>query len=100
MARSRSSSSSAAACLLVVLMLAVAAQRAAGHMVMIEPKSRNWFDYLLRYNYNPHAVHGGGACWAGWGGWLWGLAARLQVLCRSLASPCVFVLVHVAHAAV
>jgi hypothetical protein len=41
----------------VVLQLLVPAQ---GHMVMIEPKSRQWLDYTLRYNYNPHAVNGGG----------------------------------------
>lgn len=33
---------------------------AHAHMVMIEPKSRQWLDYTLRYNYNPHAVNGGG----------------------------------------
>jgi hypothetical protein len=30
------------------------------HAVMIEPKSRQWNDYLLNYNYNPHAVNAGG----------------------------------------
>lgn len=41
----------------VVLQLLLPAQ---AHMVMIEPKSRQWLDYTLRYNYNPHAVNGGG----------------------------------------
>lgn len=42
----------------VILQLLVPAQ---AHMVMIDPKSRQWLDYTLRYNYNPHAVNGGGA---------------------------------------
>lgn len=46
----------------VILQLLVAAQ---AHMVMIEPKSRQWLDYTLRYNYNPHAVNGGGEQLAG-----------------------------------
>lgn len=48
-----------AACLVaaVLLQLLLPAQ---AHMVMIEPKSRQWLDYTLRYNYNPHAVNGGG----------------------------------------
>ncbi len=41
----------------VILQLLLPAQ---AHMVMIEPKSRQWLDYTLRYNYNPHAVNGGG----------------------------------------
>jgi hypothetical protein len=41
----------------VVLQLLLPAQ---AHMVMIDPKSRQWLDYTLRYNYNPHAVNGGG----------------------------------------
>jgi hypothetical protein len=35
-------------------------QQAAAHMVMFNPKSRPWYDYLLNYNYNPHAVFAGG----------------------------------------
>lgn len=31
-------------------------------MVMFNPKSRPWYDYLLNYNYNPHAVFAGGEC--------------------------------------
>ncbi|KAF6258440.1 hypothetical protein COO60DRAFT_1639124 [Scenedesmus sp. NREL 46B-D3] len=34
--------------------------QAAAHMVMFNPKSRPWYDYLLNYNYNPHAVFAGG----------------------------------------
>lgn len=41
----------------VILQLLLPAQ---AHMVMIDPKSRQWLDYTLRYNYNPHAVNGGG----------------------------------------
>jgi hypothetical protein len=37
-------------------------QQAAAHMVMFNPKSRPWYDYLLNYNYNPHAVFAGGEC--------------------------------------
>lgn len=48
-------------CLCVAAALLLAAQHVAAHAVMIEPKSRQWLDYTLRYNYNPHAVHGGGA---------------------------------------
>jgi hypothetical protein len=44
------------------LLLLLSAPRAAhGHAVMIQPKSRPWYDYLLNYNYNPHAVFAGGA---------------------------------------
>lgn len=57
----------------VILQLLVPAQ---AHMVMIEPKSRQWLDYTLRYNYNPHAVNGGGAQLAGS---LIGLPARSAV---------------------
>jgi len=35
-------------------------QQADAHAVMIKPESRAWYDYLLRYNYNPHAVYAGG----------------------------------------
>uniref|UniRef100_A0A383VJQ7 Chitin-binding type-4 domain-containing protein n=1 Tax=Tetradesmus obliquus TaxID=3088 RepID=A0A383VJQ7_TETOB len=40
--------------------MAVLVQQAAAHMVMFNPKSRPWYDYLLNYNYNPHAVFAGG----------------------------------------
>jgi hypothetical protein len=57
----RAAATAAAACLLAaVLVLAALVQQAAAHAVMIEPKSRQWYDYTLRYNYNPHAVNAGG----------------------------------------
>jgi len=43
-----------------VLLMALAQPSVDAHAVMIKPESRAWFDYLLRYNYNPHAVYGGG----------------------------------------
>jgi hypothetical protein len=48
----------AAALPLVVLSLAPRAAHA--HAVLIDPPSRPWLDYLLNYNYNPHAVNAGG----------------------------------------
>lgn len=44
----------------VAVLLFGLARTALGHAVMIKPESRAWYDYLLRYNYNPHAVYGGG----------------------------------------
>ena len=29
---------------------------AAGHAVMVEPRSRPWMEYLQNYNYLPHQV--------------------------------------------
>lgn len=40
--------------------LLLLAARAHAHAVMINPKSRPWYSYLRDYNYNPHAVNGGG----------------------------------------
>jgi hypothetical protein len=48
------------AALAAALLLACCASRAAGHVVMIDPMSRPWLDYLENYNYNPHAVFAGG----------------------------------------
>lgn len=45
---------------LVVCLSSSWVQQAAAHAVMFEPKSRPWYDYLLNYNYNPHAVFAGG----------------------------------------
>lgn len=33
---------------------------ASAHAVLLDPPSRPWMDYLLNYNYNPHAVFAGG----------------------------------------
>jgi len=49
----------AVACVLTVV-LAVLVLQTSAHVVMIAPKSRAWYDYLLNYNYNPHAVFAGG----------------------------------------
>lgn len=47
-------------CCLAAVLLQLLVLPAQGHMVMIEPQSRQWLDYTLRYNYNPHAVNAGG----------------------------------------
>jgi hypothetical protein len=49
-----------AAALLSLLQLSAWVAPAHGHAVMIDPKSRPWYDYLENYNYNPHAVYAGG----------------------------------------
>eukprot|EP00882_Tetradesmus_deserticola_P020817 GHRQ01022500.1.p1 GENE.GHRQ01022500.1~~GHRQ01022500.1.p1 ORF type:complete len:139 (+),score=38.93 GHRQ01022500.1:277-693(+) len=55
-------SAAAVACLgiLGATLMAGMVQQSAAHMVMFNPKSRPWYDYLLHYNYNPHAVFAGG----------------------------------------
>jgi hypothetical protein len=54
-----STTAAAAACLALVL-VTLAPSATDAHAVMINPESRAWYDYLLRYNYNPHAVYAGG----------------------------------------
>jgi hypothetical protein len=49
-----------AAATAVLLAAAAWLPSADAHAVMIDPKSRPWYDYLERYNYNPHAVFAGG----------------------------------------
>jgi predicted carbohydrate-binding protein with CBM5 and CBM33 domain len=44
----------------LLLQLVVYAPSAEGHAVMLNPISRQWDDYLIRYNYNPHAINAGG----------------------------------------
>lgn len=44
----------------LALVLLAGGRPADAHAVLISPQSRPWYDYLLRYNYNPHAVYGGG----------------------------------------
>lgn len=71
----------AAAALVALVSVACLAAGAHGHAVMIEPKSRAWFDYLLRYNYNPHAINGGGKAMVSDNG-------KLQWPARNLGSIC------------
>ena len=48
------------AALLALAAAAAAPRGASAHAVMIDPPSRPWMDYLVNYNYNPHAVFAGG----------------------------------------
>lgn len=61
-AQKRIAPAAAAAALALVVAVALAALVPAvhAHAVMLNPQSRPWYDYLLRYNYNPHAVYAGG----------------------------------------
>lgn len=45
---------------LLGMLVLLVQQQADAHAVMIQPRSRPWYDYLERYNYNPHAVFAGG----------------------------------------
>ncbi|KAF8058835.1 TNNI3K [Scenedesmus sp. PABB004] len=71
----------AAALLVGLALLACAARPAAGHAVMISPKSRPWYDYLLHYNYNPHAVFAGGVAKVSDGGKLQWPARKVSGIC-------------------
>lgn len=61
-AMARSANSWCAVAAVVLLQCALLAQQSDAHAVMIDPKSRPWYDYMDNYNYNPHAVFAGGAC--------------------------------------
>jgi hypothetical protein len=69
------------ALLLCMLAAAALAPRAAAHVVMIDPKSRPWYDYLEKYNYNPHAVFAGGVNMVSDGGKLQWPAHNMYSIC-------------------